>query len=573
MLPNFCSSAEQKLAFLNPFLQITGFEDVQNDALQLKGLELFLASQLESRKTAYHTALTPPMIQPKQAEVAKELGDYAFPVNIPAISPTLNNFLPMAFKLTLGAKSLLLSSSSLLGLLGPTENFQLLPIERFLFSNLPVLLSQFFLELGGLATGQTVKITLRQGDLISPEKIFAQLGFSMVSKDNAEPAGKRFSKVAWMEIDDFCNFKPTCAEEPIAQTTTQSCLVDRTLAAQIDWVWINLSPNTFLPEGSINKSKADFVIEGLKNFTTQLVAQAQDKQLTPPKFLLGFELGNNIVGKNSPKNFAYDLFGNPYPDIPEPLDFDFWKKELLKPLKSFLDLWKKTEQSKAMPVQGVVADIEFYNRKWTSSFLPTMGFGKKSRELFAMQDADKRAGKMPIEQFVKKLATDRKCSKYFSFLQKSSEQLGLKIRSQVEKLLPGKNFAVYLPNLTFDWFHTGFFRGLSQKTPIHIFSFNTHYDLTVGLMEKKGIKASHSTPFMLSKLNDYEGLGLIQRLYDKNLVSSSPDQSGGIWLNRFSRIAQPFKPNEWYFLEQSKAGNRTRDEFCRTLRDLRSEIN
>lgn len=566
MLPPLGNDSNLRLEILKPLLQISGFSLALNTE-QLPALKAFLDSPLETRKTAYHTALTPPTLQLKKSYWVDNFPQWHLPQSLPASNALLNNFYPMAFKLDLGKRSMFLSSAALLWLLSPSENFQLLPLEKCLLNHLPLLLSQFFLEVRNFSEGKFAPPAVLQAhEVVAFDKIFETLQFA--GKKQQDAAAVKFSKVSWMEIADFCESSPWSLEEKEAKLKVQKCLIDRTLDAKLDWVWINLSPNTFLSENSINASQSEATIAGLKCFGEQLMWRAHEKQQPMPKFLLGFELGNNIVGSNSPKNPAHDIFNNCYSDIPEPLDFDFWKEELLKPLKSFLDLWNGNEGAKILPVQGVVADIEFYNRRWTSSFLPTMGFGKNTRELFAMQDGDKRSGRLAVSPFVKNLMAKKKCQHYFSFLQKSSEQLGIKIRTQVNKLLPGRPFSVYLPNLVFDWFHTGFFKGLSQKAPIHIFSFNSNYNLTAGLMEKKGIKASHSAPFMLSKLVEQENFGLVETLLSQNKASSAVGQTGGVWLNRFSRIAHPFKPGEWYFLEQSTASSRTRDQFCRTISRL-----
>lgn len=561
MLPSVGKDADQRVAAFQPLVKLSGLDDFDVDFSQTQKLREFLDKPLEQRKPPFHTVLTPPAAQFKKDYADKSLSGCALPVHKPKMSVLMDFFYPLAVHLKSDEKTVLVSSSALLGLAGPTENFQLMPVAENLANDFMVVLSQFFHEVRGLATRTRVDAPIKAGQVRKFKKVFEVAGLAKDGQPEAVDK-KSFNKVSWMELDDFVGQSPE-------QEKYAAKLVEKTLDAGLDWVWISLSPNTLLSDNAINKVRANAVMAGLEKFAHMLVSRADERGQEVPKFLLGFELGNNIVEANAPKNFAHDIYGNPYPDMPEPLDFGFWKDELLKPLKTFMDRWARTEASKCLPVEGVVLDIEFYNRQWTSMFLPTMGFGKVTREHFALRGGEKRAGKMETDEFIKKMASQSRMGQYFEFLEKNAADLGQKLRTQVSKLLPGKTLCVYLPNLTLDWFHDGFFRGLStQNQPIHIFSFNARFDCLDDMMAKKGIHTSHSAAVMLSKVNSFEEFGAVSQLAEQNRASSAPGQTGGIWLNRFSRIVHPFQPGQWFFLEQSSANQVRRDKFCRFLSEI-----
>ncbi len=569
MLPPLGRDIGRAIDILDPLLNFAGMQrplKVQ-EYDKLEALKNFLSNSIEIRKVGYHTSLVPPAGLENKFE--RKNNSNIFPCRKPNLSGLLDVFMPMAFNLT-DLRKIVLSNSALFGLLGPTENFQLMPLQEHLVGDLIVLISQFFLEIKNFALGIDEPELVIKDKILTFKQLFEKLGFACQTKQiNKKSEGSRnFSKVSWMEIDAFCQCQNHCQKEQDLKSFSCQKIVDRTLDAGLDWVWINLSPNTFLPKNGINASRSEMLMAGLSKFAQLLVSAALSRGVKVPKFLLGFELGNNIVGQNAPKNYATDIYCNAYTDIPEPLDFNFWKDELLKPLKMFLDEWGGLEVSKSFPVDGIVLDIEFYNRKWTGMFLPTMGFDKFSRESFCTKIGQKKGLKMPLENFVKKMADSGRFQDYFQFLELSAKNIAKRIACQVSKLLGDRPICVYVPNIVFDWFFEGFFSGLSEKRPIHIFSFNSRFDLIAQLMANKNINASHGSAVMLSKVTMHEDFDLIEKIFNQNAVSSVEKQTGGIWLNRFSRIGQPFQTGQWFFLEQSPASEARRDRFCRFLGGL-----
>lgn len=569
MLPPLGRDSQKALEIIEPLLTISGMQKPfqSQDFNKIEELKAFLSNPLEARKVGFHTSLVPPSAKNQKVEQVKNFTN-SFPSNRPNISSLIDVFLPMAFNLYFEQRKIVLSSNSLFGLVSPTENFGLLPLQEYLVDDLIVLISQFFLDIKNFALGVTDPELVLRPRIPKFVQLFEKLEFCDQTRKIKMPTESAISKVSWMEIDDFCVFDGVCQNDLCTKQINGQKLIDRTLDSGLDWVWINLSPNTFLPKNSINNSRSCALMKGLEKFAQLLAQCAQERGVKIPKFLLGLELGNNIVEQNSPKNCATDIYGNQYCDIPAPLDFNFWKDELLKPLKMFLDEWQNFEISKLFPVSGIVLDIEFYNRKWTGMFLPTMGFDKFNRESFSSSIGQKKASKLPIQTFIKKMVEAGNCEQYFKFLELRASELSGRLMVQLEKLLGKSPVCVYVPNIVFDWFFTGFFAGLSARRPIHIFSFNSRFDLIGKLMETKKISASHGAAVMLSKVSMHEDFDLVEKLFRQNIKSNNSLQSGGIWLNRFSRIGQPFQPGQWFFLEQSPATEARRERFCRFLSRL-----
>jgi len=79
----------------------------------------------------------------------------------------------------------------------------------------------------------------------------------------------------------------------------------------------------------------------------------------PPRILVGFEIANNLYAPHLPKVFSRDAYGGTYPDLPSPLNNNFWNNEVKVPLKILVEKWQMME--------GLAADILgrfYYSQMW-----------------------------------------------------------------------------------------------------------------------------------------------------------------------------------------------------------------
>lgn len=99
----------------------------------------------------------------------------------------------------------------------------------------------------------------------------------------------------------------------------------------------------------------------------------------------------------------------------------------------------------------------------------------------------------------------------------------------------------YTPNILVSWFYKGFFKGLSKNNaPLDLMTFNAEFKAHRPWFTRNSINVHHDSVLLLSK---------IATLNDTKQVGDILKRHHGIWLNRFSRFAEP-KTKAWTSVEQ-----------------------
>ena len=120
-----------------------------------------------------------------------------------------------------------------------------------------------------------------------------------------------------------------------------------------------------------------------------------------------------------------------------------------------------------------------------------------------------------------------------------------------------------MPNIILDWFYKGLCRGLgTSKDPVHLLTFDCRFDLHKDILKSKKIHAVHSSVLLLSKLKSEVDFSWVDDILHKN---SDQNGRGGVWLNRYSRMVEDYKPNEWYTVEQSPMSDGLKMKFSSYL--------
>ncbi|HLB41144.1 MAG TPA: hypothetical protein VJJ83_05115, partial [Candidatus Babeliales bacterium] len=166
--------------------------------------------------------------------------------------------------------------------------------------------------------------------------------------------------IAWLELTAFTPLPITATPAVIAERSEQQQqLIQYLLSAKLDRLWLSLSPHMYLsPRARYAPQKIEFY-QTLNSFYHQLTATAAQQQLPVPALYLGFEIANNLYPPHLPVPCAVDLFGHQYPDLPAPLDAEFWCTELLEPLQAVCQAVPE------IPWAGIVLDLEMYLRQQT----------------------------------------------------------------------------------------------------------------------------------------------------------------------------------------------------------------
>jgi len=515
----------------------------------------FLQLPLEYRPINYHTTLRPPSKGREFGRANGALGILSgrvslLPLNQNDYAQKIKNLFPFGIYWfnQLQNNHVLISSASLFSFSGISENFKLCPISIATKSALHLAISDMMGQLHALVTNNTrVNNTKKTGhgyrqslpsiaSLLEPAT--RMKGSYQGGYQGGYQGRKEKLKTAWMELTVF---KPSYKKPN--KKEQQDALVDYILASDLDHLWITINPQMYYsPIGTLKKEKTN-MLRTLALFTKKLAYQANYKGQNAPGILIGFEIANNIYKPNLPTRNARDLYGNKYPDIPAPLEQSFWENEVKRPLALFLNDWHLTNISHGIRLSGVVLDLEMYGRKTTASFLPTMGFAPETVGAFlGSQIAPAEYGGPTNHHFAQYLITHKQGKEYFTYLERRATKLGMQLRDFFNAHLPQGEIVCYAPNISTDWFYKGLYKGLSSKhQPLHLFTFNTAFQTHKKWLTKNDIHAYHSQVLMLSKLTTREEASKVRQILAHH---------DGIWINRFSRLVEPYH-KDWSELEQT----------------------
>lgn len=509
----------------------------------------FLQLPMENRPRNYHTTLNLPKPDPfgsiKIDQNLEDIAPVAFlPIKKDVFDKKIESLFPFGiYYYNPKRKNHVVISSSSLLCTGISENFQLCPLKFKIRKQLHNATHEFIWELNKILSQN--KTTAG----IDTKKIFAsqknELPHELMSLGHTNykkgPTSKPY-KVAWMEIKEH---KKT---------------INYILSAGLDSLWITINPQMYYsPIAKLKNDKQKF-LTNLSSFTSKLFYGARKRNIKPPSILVGFEITNNVYAPNLPTKFAYDAYGNSYPDIPSPLDKNFWQNEVIDPLNVFLKKWKNPNISNGIKISGVVLDLEMYGRKTTGSYLPTMGFEPSTIISYLKPPL---INSVNPELFSKYLIDNNLSSHYFAYLENQAENIGRNLRKEFSKKIRNVTIGCYAPSISVDWFYKGFYKGLSsQKRPLHLFTFNAEFASHKKWLERNSIYSRHLGVLMLSKIKNPQDLKLVDHVLRNH---------DGIWINRFSRLAEPLK-KDWTFLENTPLVETGRTNFVRYLQDRSPKI-
>jgi hypothetical protein len=513
----------------------------------------FLQSPLEFRSFSYHTTLQNPR-KGRSFQYVQSFHKARTPI---AFLPIKQHY-PSPIRATLPygiywfnparKNHLMISNTSLLTFAGISENFKLCPLDYKIRVGLMDALHETLWEISMLLSQKN-----RSTEGLNIEAIYKKKkpklphSIKMLGKRYSKSYAKqnaRNRKIAWMEVWAFADSK---------NKKQQDELITYILDSKMQQLWLSISPNIFYSPIAREKHLQPKVITALSAFTKQLSEATKKRGLPLPEILIGFEIVNNIHNENHPKLASQDLYGNTYFDIPRPLNKEFWNSEVKIPLQKLLHDWKNPIISHGVKIRGIVLDLEMYGRKTTSEFLPTMGFDQATAIATGMVP---RINTGTPHELVTYLAKNRKTKRYYLTLERKAAELGEELQSFVQKEIPNGIVCCYAPNISTDWFYKGFYKGLSSKKhPLHLFTFNAEFYIHRDWLRFNKIQAKHASVLMLSKLQTPEDFKWVDYVLQRH---------DGIWLNRFSRMAEPYK-NDWAALERTPLGAKHRSQLAKYI--------
>lgn len=312
--------------------------------------------------------------------------------------------------------------------------------------------------------------------------------------------------------------------------------------ADINLVWFEFNPETFLsPRGKYKNKKAEF-IEQVKQIATEFKKIYCNKKL--PKIFVGTDITTNF-GLVLPKNPVADLWGETYNKIPSPLDVtDFWKPELLDVFDAYC-----TTLGSLLPIDGIFLDFEMYHApEQAGSYTELMDFSDIPWRVFQSKHTTVPPLKTPQKR-VDYLKNNALFARYFSTLEAAAMELGKTIKNHMRTLVPNILIAAYAPTLPSSWFYRGIMAGLSSaQEPLILTTFNTDFYSHYQWLQEHNIHVLHGAPVLLSKLDCQESFGLIDELTQYHYF---------VWFNRPSRMVYKNKTNQWWSVEASPLDTHT----------------
>ncbi|MBD3273551.1 hypothetical protein GF385_04355 [Candidatus Dependentiae bacterium] len=495
-------------------------------------LNNFLNIPMEARGFWYHTTLSSPRkgkfryINPVKTKFFATL-----PINSITKDPTLPY--GIYWSNPFNKKQIFITSSSLLSFAGISENFHVCPTNYKLRLQMLKNIQKMMQELNTILTIKKIDYQkIIKNNQMELPKSLKKIGKSIQNKGE-----HFFKKIAWMDINIF-------EKEDEESIKKQKKLIDSILFSNSNLtLWLTLNPHMYYSPIGKKKNNINMFLKSISKFTKALKIKSEKLNIKTPKILIGFETANNLYAPDLPKNCAFDIYGNKYYDIPNPIDFNFWKQEIIKPLKIFLSKWKNPKINNGIKLGGMVLDLEMYCRRTSSTFLSTIGFNSKNIKKYNNKDLNY-------------IIENRELKKYYNFLERRADIIGKKIKRNFYKIFPKGIIACYAPNISTSWFYKNFYKGLSSsKKPIQLLTFNSEFNSHINWLEKNNIFAKHSSVLMLSKINNKKDFWWV----DKKLKHHH-----GVWFNKFSRFSEDIH-NEWMSIEQSKMNKKDQKAFFKML--------
>ena len=535
-------------------------------------LKSFISAPLSARSSLYDTSLrvasssTSPVRLP-QTFLKTSTQDLA--ISLPYWSEgrfsskgALSPLIPLGFLLFSNKRehSFVFVSESVLKTFGVCEDFLVFPFKPGLQKSFEKIIQSFWLDVDRWARYSGSFAQSKIEELFSQRSYRKNMG--TVFGGGAVPQPREKKKLTgWMELVVFERLPEEYESDWSKKCARQQELVEGILDARLDYLWLGLSPQMYYGKHAKYPEKKGIFEAGFKRFCRMLKNAAKERASAKiPAILLGYEIANNLYEPHLPAEYAVDIFGNHYRDVPAPTSKLFWQDEVTVPFQRFMAFLKTVPAEMRLPIAGVVFDLELYGRRLEGQFLSTMMCDNATRSLFMSQ----KSKALSPEAFVIKLTKEKWWKKYMAFVEGQVSSLALKMRQDMIRNNQNQKLAmaVYTPSITTDWFFKSFFKGLvSGGETLHWLTFNTNFSRIKRQVQHEfgGMSIDHSAVVMLSKVSD-DPDGVSKFL--QNLSS----YNGGIWFNRWSRFVEPHDPSAWHFPEQPRLFEpRSKQEFLQGL--------
>ena len=214
-------------------------------------------------------------------------------------------------------------------------------------------------------------------------------------------------------------------------------------------------------------------------------------------------------------------------EIPSPLDWDYWEKEIVAPLKLCAEFSKKNPA-----VGGITIDLELYGLPpGVYNIYQNFGFENEAYRLFLSKVKDEIEENMyrdiefvTIRERFHRLKEIGLLQLYYRILEETIAEYAEKTRNELLEINPELLFAFYQLNLPSNWFSRGIMKGFgSPRRPVILFSFETAAKANLERLRKDEIYLLHATALLLGMTEDYSGV-----------IENSVENNYGYWLNRIT---------------------------------------
>ncbi|MBM3894191.1 hypothetical protein FJ366_01185 [Candidatus Dependentiae bacterium] len=414
------------------------------------------------------------------------------------------------------------------------ESFLKYPLERSIQKTFDLALSSFWLDVDLLVDlrGEHDAEKIARG-IEKNNKSTLKFDEKVVSEKKCKV------KTAWMEIVAFEESEDLTYLDLQIKRQSQQEITDSLLLSGINRLWISLSPQMIYGKHAKNPEKKEVVEARVQRFITSLKRRSAELGKKIPKIFIGFEIANNLYADHLPAQYAIDVFGNVFYDVPSPVSLNFWREEVCEPLHSFMAFYRKQKLDKEIALSGIVIDLELYGRKNASEFSPFMLCDDEFLRPYALS---KKIQYASGHECLKKIMHAHLFPDFVGYAKKRTKECGELILKAVKDVGLSDGIMCYLPSLSVNWFTSSLCRELSNGQPFHLFTFASAFDKSRAVVEKAfNSKIIHSSVVMLSKIT-----GDTYPWFFNEILAGND----GCWFNRWSRLGEPADKTAWHFVEQ-----------------------
>ena len=543
-----------------------------------RSLMQFLITPLTRRGLSYHTTLRNPaekstlvkmpkfFLKDASGDIALSL-PYQFSGRFDDNGPLRSLFpLGMLFFSPAMQHSFVFAPDTLMTTFGCYESFQIFPLLKDLQEDFATLSACFWADIDAWVrlSGDLSRRNIETAFQTGRTNKLIQSGAAFPEEPRVAVKHKKKKKTAWMELLAFEETGSESFGELKKKREQQRKLIDATLQADLDCLWISLSPQMYYGVHAKNPEKKDIFERSVVRFCHELQKEAHLRGQGFPKILVGFEIVNNLYNEHLPENPAVDVYGSVNADVPSPCSKQFWIQEVIDPFKKFMNFVRSKRLDHLF--DGILLDLELYGRRSASEFTPLMLCDKSiAKEFCAARHVDCEFSTQ--QEFIDWVSKERLWKELVVFVGKKIHECALMVQKAVVApgVFPGASIGVYSQTISVDLFCKNFLPGLvSRGKPLNWFTFHTAFDRVRSVVEKElgGLNVLHSSVVMLSKMTDNQVASLV-------LLKALISKNDGVWFNRWSRIAEPHDLLAWHRVEQPAVFlPQSRVEFYRNIAAL-----